>query len=50
MTREMEYAKCMAVLRKMLRMGMISETEYTKVKARIMDNYMIIQSHDGEAA
>ena len=37
MTREMEYAKCMAVLRKIIRMGMITENEYVAARNKLMD-------------
>lgn len=41
MTREMEYAKCLAVLRKIFRMGMITEKEYTPAKKYLMNKYLI---------
>lgn len=37
MTREMEYAKCMAVLRKIVRMGMITENEYVAARNKLME-------------
>ena len=50
MTREMEYAKCIAVLRKMVRMNMISEIEYKKAKNKIMDKYLIVHVSGNNAA
>ena len=50
MTREMEYAKCMAVLRKIIRMGMISESEYVAARNRLMDKYLVIKEYDNQAA
>lgn len=41
LTREMEYAKCIAVLGKILRMGIITEKEYTSTKKYLMNKYMI---------
>jgi hypothetical protein len=43
MTREMEYAKCMAVLCKLLRMGKVTETEYRFVKDRLKSRYLIME-------
>lgn len=50
MTREMEYAKCMAVLRKLFRKGMVSEAEYNKARQKLMDKYLIVQSNECDAA
>ncbi len=41
LTREMEYAKCIAVLGKILRMGIITEKEYTSTKKYLMNKYRI---------
>lgn len=43
MTRQMEYAKCIAVLRKMYRLGLLTDAEYAAVKNRLMDQYLIIR-------
>lgn len=50
MTREIEYAKCIAVLRKMVHMNLISESEYKKAKVMIMDKYLIVHDHDKHVA
>jgi len=44
MTREMEYAKCIAVLRKIVRMGMITENEYVSVRNKLMDKFIFVHS------
>ena len=44
MTREMEYAKCIAVLRKIVRMGMITENEYVSVRSKLMDKFLFVHS------
>lgn len=44
MTREMEYAKCIAVLRKTVRLGMITESEYEVAKNKLMDKYLVIRT------
>lgn len=44
MTREMEYAKCIAVLRKILRLGLLSEAEYMMTRNKIMSRYLIIET------
>lgn len=44
MTREMEYAKCMAALRKILRMGLLSEAEYMMARNKIMSRYLVIET------
>lgn len=43
MTREMEYAKCIALLSKIYRLGLLSDAEYNAVKHKLMDKYFIIQ-------
>ena len=50
MTREMEYAKCMAVLRKIVRIGMITENEYVAARNKLMDKYLVIKEYDNQAA
>ena len=49
-TREMEYAKCMAVLRKIIRMGMITENEYVAARNKLMDKYLVIRDLDNQVA
>ena len=44
MRRELEYAKCIAMLRKIFRMGLISETEYMDARKRIMSKYLVVES------
>lgn len=44
MGRELEYAKCIAVLRKIFRMGLISETEYMVARNKIMSKYLVLES------
>ena len=44
MTREMEYAKCMAVLRKIFRMRVLSEAEYMMARNKIMSKYLMIET------
>ncbi len=44
MTREMEYAKCIAVLRKIVRMGMITENEYVSARNKLMDKFVFVHS------
>ena len=50
MTREMEYAKCMAVLRKIIRMGMITENEYVAARNKLMDKYFVIRDLENRVA
>lgn len=50
MTKEMEYAKCIAVIGMMLRLELISEKEYGDIKSRLMNQYMILNTIDGPAA
>lgn len=46
MTREMEYAKCMAVLRRIYRKGNITESEYRYTKGKLKDRFMIVENTD----
>ena len=50
MTREMEYAKCMAVLRRIVRLAMITENEYMAARNKLMDKYLIIRDFEHQAA
>ena len=50
MTREMEYAKSMAVLRRIVRLGMITENEYIAARNKLMDKYLIIRDFEHQAA
>ena len=50
MTREMEYAKCMAVLRKIVRIGMITENEYVTARNKLMDKYLVIKDFENQVA
>ena len=50
MTREMEYAKCIAVLRKIVRMELITENEYVAARNKLMDKYLIIRDFEHQAA
>ena len=50
MTREREYAKCMAVLRKIVRMGMITESEYVVARNKLMDKYLVVRGFDTQVA
>lgn len=50
MTSEMEYVKCIAVLRKLFRMGMISEAEYTTTRNRLMDRFLIVGENNPKSA
>ena len=40
----LEFSKKMAVLRKLVRLGLISENEYILVKNKIMSSYHILES------
>lgn len=40
MTREVEYAKCIAVLCKLYRMGKVTESEFRYVKRRLKSRFM----------
>ncbi|MGN8945248.1 hypothetical protein ACTNEF_09125 [Bariatricus sp. HCP28S3_E4] len=50
MTREMEYAKCMAVLRKIVRLELITENEYVAVRNKLMDKYLVVRDFDNRVA
>ena len=50
MTREMEYAKCMAVLRWIVRLGMITENEYMAARNKLMDKYLVIRDLETQVA
>ena len=50
MTKEMEFAKCMALLRKAVRMELITETEYTIARNKLMDRFLIIREDAPKAA
>ena len=50
MKREMEYAKCMAVLRKIIRIGMITESEYVAAKNKLMDKFLVIRDLENQVA
>lgn len=50
MTNEMEYAKCIAVLRKLFRVGMISEAEYSTARNRLMDRFLIVGENNPKIA
>lgn len=43
MTREMEYAKCIAIICKLFRMGKITEAEIRFVKDRLKSRYLILE-------
>ena len=49
MGRELEYAKCIAVLRKIFRMGLISETEYMVARNKIMNKYLVVETSQSAA-
>ena len=40
--KELEYSKCIALLRKAFRLKLISESEYALIKNKLMDKYIII--------
>jgi len=50
MTKEMEFAKCIAVLRKLFRLGLISEAEYTVTRKRLMDRFLILEENNPKVA
>ena len=50
MTREMEYAKCIALLRKIIRIGMITEYEYVAARNKLMNKYLVIRDYDNQVA
>lgn len=41
MTRQMEYAKCIAVLAKLYRMNKVSEQEFAKVREKLKSRFLI---------
>jgi hypothetical protein len=49
MTREMEYAKCMAILCKIYRKGSITEAEFRYTKGKLKEKFLIAENTD-EAA
>ncbi len=50
MTKEMEFAKCIALLRKALRMELLTEVEYVAARNKLMDRYLIVHEDDPKAA
>ena len=50
MTREMEYAKCMVVLRKIVRLGMLTENEYVAARNKLMDKFLVIKDLENQVA
>ena len=40
----------MAVLRKIIRMGMITENEYVAARNKLMDKYLVMRDFDHQAA
>lgn len=46
MTREMEYAKCIAVLCRIYRKGKITDFEFRYVKGKLKDRFMIVEDTD----
>ena len=44
MTKEMEFAKCMALLRKAVRMELITEVEYIIARNKLMDRFFITKT------
>ena len=50
MTREMEYAKCMAVLRRIVHLGLIAENEYVAARNKLMDKYLVIRDLENQVA
>jgi len=42
MSKQMEFSKKIAVLRKLFRMALISEAEYIMARNKIMDEYMVV--------
>lgn len=46
MTREMEYAKCIAVLCRIYRKGSITESEFRYTKGKLKDRFMIVENTD----
>jgi hypothetical protein len=50
MMREMEFAKCIALLRKAVRMELITETEYIRARNKLMDRFLILPENEPKAA
>ena len=50
MTKEMEFAKCMALLRKAFRMELLTEAGYIAARNKLMDRYLIVREDDPKAA
>lgn len=50
MTKEMEFAKCIALLRKAFRKELLTEVEYIVVRNKLMDRFLIISEDDPKAA
>ena len=44
MRKELEYAKKIALVRKLFRAGGLSEAEYNRVRAKLMDMYHVIEN------
>ena len=44
MCKELEYAKKIALVRKLFRAGGLSEAEYNRVRAKLMDMYHVIEN------
>jgi len=42
MSKQMEFSKKIALLRKLSRMALISEAEYIMARNKIMDEYMVV--------
>lgn len=49
MTREMEYAKCIAILCKIYRKGIITEAEFRYTKGKLKDRFLIAENTDDVA-
>ena len=43
MRRELEYTKKMVLVSKLFRDGLLSEREYSKVKSKLMDMYLVAE-------
>ena len=50
MTKEMEFAKCIALLRKALHMELLTEAEYVAARNKLMDRFLIIREDDPKVA
>ena len=44
MCKEMEYTKCIALLRKMYRMQLLTEEEFNLIRNKLMDRYLIVHN------